>query len=502
MSSEPPDVGPANPYRPPTGHTNEARSSRRARAGPPAPASSTPATGPSRPCATATGRRGPERRGPRPGRRGDGGRPLGSALAAGIGWVIDHLNPIKGWFRRSRATRAAPSPRRSRGGYHCRPRSGGHRLGQHLHAPRGRKRDPRSAPTSSGRRPTPRPSPRSGGDQGDAAGDLRRGRHRGVRTRLPARRPRRARRRSHQLDRPGGAVLRHAHSLICGQIGTRVAAADRRVLLVRRRPRPLGGAARRAAQGARDLGPQLLRLLDKIKTNPSLHRPTPGTPRPDGPPRTHIPPWTWTPRTSTTRAAGTRRPTGFPDAMGDGVRGGVRAIPNRGYERHGRREEPTRGWARGNASRSVGSSGAHGSDRHQDRDERERVPARPRRRGPHGPPGDEPARRARLRLGERNQAKNRESRGHRSDLLRRARASTSRPPQTRDDPTAVRDGKEQPAPHRRSPTRGADETITGLGRAVRCRRHSCPADPAALPSCRRTGATRATPGPTAGGGLG
>ena len=24
--------------------------------------------------------------------------PLGSALAAGIGWVIDHLNPIKGWF--------------------------------------------------------------------------------------------------------------------------------------------------------------------------------------------------------------------------------------------------------------------------------------------------------------------------------------------------------------------------------------------------------------------
>ncbi|MBM6405418.1 hypothetical protein JQN72_14325 [Phycicoccus sp. CSK15P-2] len=24
--------------------------------------------------------------------------PLGSALAAGIGWVIDHLNPIKKWF--------------------------------------------------------------------------------------------------------------------------------------------------------------------------------------------------------------------------------------------------------------------------------------------------------------------------------------------------------------------------------------------------------------------
>lgn len=256
--------------------------------------------------------------------------PLGSALAAGIGWVIDHLNPIKGWFEE-----VAGNP----GGAIAQAQTWGlistdlTPTAQDWSASAGGLISPQSGPAVTAYLGwqdvhTQAISALAGvadamktgitiaaGITGFVHGFLR-----DVLAQLVGA----------ALSWVAEAFLSFGTLIpwICGQIATRVAAVTAKCSTF------VTGLARSGSRLGDLLGAlstfsgRLLRLLDRVKTNPSLHRPTPrhagppGAP-PDIPPFTVRPPDGWSP--------GGRHELpqpSFPEHMGDAVRGGIRDTPH------------------------------------------------------------------------------------------------------------------------------------------------------------------------------
>ena len=255
--------------------------------------------------------------------------PLGSALAAGIGWVIDHLNPIKGWFEEvagnpggaiaqaqswgliaadlgPAATDWGSSAMRLEGGNEG-PAVNSYLDWQATHTEA-------IAALEGAAEGMQQAISVAAGIVGFVHGFLR-----DVLAQLVGA----------AISWVAQAVLSFGTLIpwICGQIGTRVAAVTARCSsfvegLVRS-----GTKLGDLLEALGTWGQQLLRLLDKIKTNPSLHRPTPRHAAPGGPP-TNVPPWSWTPPNGYTPGGRHSAPgESFPDAMRDGVRGGVRDAP-------------------------------------------------------------------------------------------------------------------------------------------------------------------------------
>ncbi|WP_377641368.1 hypothetical protein [Oryzobacter terrae] len=255
--------------------------------------------------------------------------PIGSALAAGIGWIIDHLNPIKGWFEE-----VAGNP----GGAVAQAQTWG-LIAADL--------APAAADWTSGA------TALEGGNEGPAVNAYLgwqqthteaiialEGAALGMQESIAQAaglvgfvhgflRDVLAQLIGAAISWVTQAVLSFGTLIpwIIGQIGTRVAAVTARcsnfVTALVRSGSKLGDLL--GALGS--WGRQLLRLLDKIKTNPALHRPTPRHRAPGGP-STTVPPWRTTPPPGWTPGGRHSAPQpGFGDHMVDGVRGGVRDSP-------------------------------------------------------------------------------------------------------------------------------------------------------------------------------
>ncbi|WP_392542702.1 hypothetical protein [Oryzobacter telluris] len=255
--------------------------------------------------------------------------PLGSALAAGIGWVIDHLNPIKGWFEEvagnpggavaqaqawgliaadlgPAATDWGTSAMRMEGGNEG-PAVNAYLDWQATHteaiaALQGAAEGMQQAISV------------AAGIVGFVHGFLR-----DVLAQLVGA----------AISWVAQAVLSFGTLIpwICGQIGTRVAALTAKCSAFVEGLVRSGSTLGDLLSALGTWGKQLLQLLDKIKANPSLHRPTPRHAAPGGPP-TNVPPWSWTPPDGYTRGGRHSAPNPtFPDAVRDGVRGGVRDSP-------------------------------------------------------------------------------------------------------------------------------------------------------------------------------
>lgn len=118
---------------------------------------------------------------------------------------------------------------------------------------------------------------------------------------------------------------------ICGQIGTRVAAVTAKCSKFVTGLTRSGGKLSSLLKLLGTWGKNVLKLLDKIKTNPNLHRPTPRHAAPtSGTP--DIPPWTWKPPPGYNPRPGTHRapePT-FPEHMRDAARDAKQDAPYTG----------------------------------------------------------------------------------------------------------------------------------------------------------------------------
>lgn len=255
--------------------------------------------------------------------------PLGSAIGAGIGWLIDHLNPIKGWFEEvagnpggavaqaqtwgliSEDLTPAATDWDTSAGNLIKPQSGPAvetYLGwQETHTAA-------IAELANATKGMQEAIAAAAGIVGFVHGFLR-----------------------DVLAQLVGAALSWVAEAflscgtlipwICSQIATRVAAVTAKCSsfvtgLVRS-----GSKLDSLLKALGTWGRNVLKLLDKIKTNPNLHRPTPRHRAPDtGPPT--VEPWTWKPpegyRPDGRHAA--PKPT-FPEAMADGARGAVRDSP-------------------------------------------------------------------------------------------------------------------------------------------------------------------------------
>ncbi|HMM94601.1 hypothetical protein [Phycicoccus sp.] len=223
--------------------------------------------------------------------------PIGSALAAGIGWIIDHLNPIKKWFEE-----VAGNP----GGAVAQAQTWG-LISKDLGPAASDWRS--SAGVLRGGNEGPAVNAYLGWQQthvdaisaleGAAAGMEKaisacaavvgfvHGFLRDVLAQLV-----------------GAAISWMTEALlsfgtlipwIIGQISTRIAAVSAKCSsfvtgLVR-----TGSKLDDLLKALGSWGQQLLRLLDKVKRNPALHRPAPRHAGPPSAPPTSVPPWSWTP---------------------------------------------------------------------------------------------------------------------------------------------------------------------------------------------------------------
>lgn len=258
--------------------------------------------------------------------------PLGSALSAGIGWVIDHLNPIKGWFEEVAgnpggavaqaqtwgliSTDLTPTSEDwvNSGNKLITPQSGpavNAYLGwedlhtQSLAALAGVADAMKNGITI------------AAGIVGFVHGFLR-----DILAQLVGA----------AISWVAEAVLSFGTLIpwICGQIGTRVAAVTAKCSNFVKGLATSGSKLGDLLTAMGTFSSKLLNLLDKIKTNPNLHRPTPRHAAPGGPP-TSVPPWDWTPPPGYTPGGRHSAPQpSFPDHMGDAVRGGIRDTPYAG----------------------------------------------------------------------------------------------------------------------------------------------------------------------------
>ncbi|MBM6405419.1 hypothetical protein JQN72_14330 [Phycicoccus sp. CSK15P-2] len=102
---------------------------------------------------------------------------------------------------------------------------------------------------------------------------------------------------------------------ICTQIGTRVAALTSRCSTFVEGLVRSGSKLGELLELLGSWGRQLLHLLDKVQTNPALHRPAPRHLAPGGP---TVRPWSWTPPDGwRPRGAHSAAPPTFGDAMRD-----------------------------------------------------------------------------------------------------------------------------------------------------------------------------------------
>lgn len=256
--------------------------------------------------------------------------PLGSALAAGIGWVIDHLNPIKGWFEE-----VAGNP----GGALAQAQTWGQistgltpaatdwdtsaanlikpQAGPAVDTYVGWQETHTAAITElvSATKGMQEAISVAAGIVGFVHGFLR-----DVLAQLVGA----------AISWVAEAVLSFGTLIpwICGQIGTRVAAVTAKcstfVTGLVRSGSKLDGLLK--ALGT--WGKNVLTFLDKIKANPNLNRPTPRHAAPPTPGGPVVPPWTWKPPDgyNPTGRHAAPAPT-FPEAMADGTRGAVRDSP-------------------------------------------------------------------------------------------------------------------------------------------------------------------------------
>lgn len=257
--------------------------------------------------------------------------PLGSALAAGIGWVIDHLNPIKGWFEEvagnpggavaqaqtwglisADLTPAATDWTTSTEGL-IKPQAG-----PAVNAYVGWQETHTAAITElvGATKAMQESISVAAGIVGFVHGFLR-----DVLAQLVGA----------AISWVAEAVLSLGTLIpwICGQIATRIAAVTAKcssfVTGLVRSGSKLDGLLKALGTWCQNV----LKVLDKIKTNPNLHRPTPRHRAPDTGGAPEVPPWTWRPPDGYDPTPGRHRapdPT-FADTMADGGRGAVRDSP-------------------------------------------------------------------------------------------------------------------------------------------------------------------------------
>lgn len=256
--------------------------------------------------------------------------PLGSAIAAGIGWLIDHLNPIKGWFEEVAGNSGGAIAQAQTWGLIS---TGLTPAGTDWGTSADNLIKPQAGPAVNaylgwqqthtdainelvGATSAMQESiATAAGIVGFVHGFLR-----------------------DVLAQLVGAAISWATEAIlscgtlipwiCGQIGTRIAAVTAKcsgfVTGLVRSGSKLSALLR--TLGA--WGQNVLRFLDKIKTNPNLHRSTPRHAAPAGGiPDT--PPWSWKPPPGYNPKPGTHRmpdPT-LPEALVAGGRGAVRDSP-------------------------------------------------------------------------------------------------------------------------------------------------------------------------------
>ncbi|MBT9254250.1 hypothetical protein KMZ32_00905 [Phycicoccus sp. MAQZ13P-2] len=223
--------------------------------------------------------------------------PLGSAIAAGIGWVIDHLNPVKKWFEE-----VAGNP----GGAVAQAQTWG--LIANDLGPAGSDWGT-SAAVLQGGNEGPAVSAYLGWQQThtEAIAALQQtasGMEKAISAMAAVVGFVHGFLRDVLAQLVGAAISWVTEAVlslgtlipwICGQISTRIAAVTARCSsfvtgLVR-----TGSSLDGLLSSLSSWGRQLLQLLDKVKTNPALHRPTP---RHAGPPSAtppSVPPWSWTP---------------------------------------------------------------------------------------------------------------------------------------------------------------------------------------------------------------